>query len=86
MSRVLEQACTDRSSHPSSHHLTLLLSKCEGQFVAKISYCLAYTTCICAFVSVLVEINWLFVKLYFIYSIQEYCSCLSKNAMQRHME
>ena len=49
-----------RSSHPSSHLLTLSLSKCEGQFAHKLSYCLAYTTCICALVSVLVEINWLF--------------------------
>ena len=40
-----------------------------GQFTPKISYCLAYTTCICAFVSVLVEINWLFVKRYCSYSI-----------------
>ena len=55
-------------------------------FAANISYSLAYTTCICAFVSVLVEINWLFVKLYSSYTIQDYCSSSSKNAMQRHLE
>ena len=70
-----------------SYLLTLSLSKCEGQFAPKISYCLAYTTCICAFVSVLVEITkWLFVKLYCSYSIQDHCSCFVKNAMQCHLE
>ena len=45
-----------------------------------------YNLYLCFRFSFLAEINWLYVKLYCSYIIQDYCSCSSKNAMQRHLK